>query len=245
MCPPTFVPQFPHVAVQSRWEIPVSKSHKAPFNVSQWGQHRLPELSVRLCKSSAPKIGTSTNKIAIWGQSSMSGYWRYPWTTEQVQELLGQSRQSPGSHWEPWNELWKGSALRCTRPSLGSVPSTAQSPQALLQLLTLCSGERESWEPGESKHTLRSVRVQRTTVVHCPSQLQSSPLLPNLPVSSPSPLLRVWLNIELRVIPFMASQRYLLILPDGSHKAQKGKKCLSTANLDLNHVNYDFFSSHF
>lgn len=38
------------------------------------GQHRLPELSVRLCTSSAPKIGTSTNKIAIGWQSSLSGY---------------------------------------------------------------------------------------------------------------------------------------------------------------------------
>lgn len=28
---------------------------------------------------------------------------------------------------------------------------------------------------------------------------------------------------RMRVIPFMASQRYLLILPDGSHKAQRGK----------------------
>lgn len=33
-CLPTFVPQ---VVVQSRWEIPVSKSHEAPFHVSQWG----------------------------------------------------------------------------------------------------------------------------------------------------------------------------------------------------------------
>lgn len=79
---------------------PSEQESRSTISCFTVGQHRLPELSVRLCMSSAPKIGTSTNKIAIGCQSSLSGYWRYPWTTEQVQQLFGQSGQSPSSHWD-------------------------------------------------------------------------------------------------------------------------------------------------
>lgn len=53
---------------------PSEQESRSTISCFTVGQHRLPELSVRLCTSSAPKIGTSTNKIAMRWQSSLSGY---------------------------------------------------------------------------------------------------------------------------------------------------------------------------
>lgn len=59
--------------------MPTSNRHEVLFHVWQLGQHRPPGLSVICCASSAPKIGIGSNKIPLVWQSSMLGYWRYPW----------------------------------------------------------------------------------------------------------------------------------------------------------------------
>lgn len=161
------------VVAQSRCEIPVSSSHdKAPFQVPQWGQHRLPELSVRLCTPS--KISPGTNGLA----KLHVGLLKVPLEHSTIQQLWGESSRAPENRREPLER--RSAAFR--RPSC-AFPEPC-SPQPVLQLLTLCPGERQSWEPGEPQSTLRNVPVQITSVIPCPQQLWSSPPLPNLPLSS-------------------------------------------------------------
>lgn len=176
--------------------------------ISALGQHRLPELRAG-CACHLHQKSEQAPITLQMGENLHIRLLKEPLDHRTGAAAFGaEPKQSLGTR----NELWEGRALHCVRSSIPASHSPAQPPQIPLLLSPVLSTG--------SKSTLSNVHVQRSTVIHCPNQLQfSSPTS----LHHHHPLLRVLLNIEVRVIPFMASQRLLLILPDGSHKAQRGK----------------------
>lgn len=218
MCLPTFVPQFPQAAVQSGWEIPVSQRHRAPFHASQaaWApceavhttctRNQSKHQEHCYCWYWVAKLHVGLLKVPSDHRTSPAAF---GWVQAEPKQPLRSRKWAL----ERMSSVLYKTSIACL-PQHCSVIS--DSPTAAHTVLS-----REKAGSQDSPKAPRDVHVQVTTVIHCPNQLQPAPVLPSLHASSPSLLLRVLLNIELRVISFMASQRYLLVLPDGSHKAQR------------------------
>lgn len=157
---------------------------QSTISSSLWDQPRLPELSGRLCMPSAPAPLTLllAGKAPCW---AAEGTLEHSTSPAEPQQSLRTGKQ-----------LWKGRVLPYPDPASLPAPSTAPSPQTLPQLLTLCPRDRKGTK-GVQKHPEKCAD-NHSDPLPTPALILSSSLLPNLPASSPSPLPRVLLNIELR-----------------------------------------------
>lgn len=170
---PTFVPRFPQVVVQSRWEIPVSQRHHSMFPS---GASTGCLSSVLGCAHDVHQKPYKCQAHCHWLAKLHVRLLKVPVDHRTSPAAVGSARQSPSRQWEAGNKLWQGWARRCVGPARAACPQHCSVTSAA----HICSGEGDSWEPRQPQSTLRNGHVHITTLIHCPNQLYPLLSFPSL-----------------------------------------------------------------